>query len=321
MAYRLPPLPPLRSFEAASRHLSFKKAAAEMHVTPAAISQQVKALEEYLGVQLFVRLSRRLELSVEGEAMLPKLREAFECLAAAVEATRGSSGSLMIMAPPNFAARWLVPHLSRFACTHPEINFQLSSSLDAIDLQDASLALGATIVDPRKATIEVAIRFGAGRCPGHRVDFLLAPLYTLVCSPQLLSGKRPLRVPSDIRKHVLIHDEAIPGATLRPSWDEWIRVAGIANFDASNGLRFGNPSLALDAALNAQGVVLAPEPLVAAEVAAGRLVVPFDIKVSTRHFYYLATPEAVADRPEVAAFRDWLITEAAVPMAIKCLED
>lgn len=170
------------------------------------------------------------------------------------------------------------------------------------------------IVDPRQATTALAVRFGAGRCSGHRVDFLLAPLYTLVCSPLLLEGKFALREPSDIRKHVLIHDEAIPGAALRPSWEEWIRAAGIKNINASLGLRFGNPSLALDAALNGQGVVLAPEALITAEVTAGRLVTPFDIKIATRHYYYLATPEAVADRPEVAAFRSWLIAEMAKPI-------
>lgn len=310
MTYRLPPLQALRSFESAARHLSFKLAAGELHVTPAAISQQVKALEDYLGVRLFLRMSRRLALTSEGEAMLPKLREAFECLAAAVEATRGADGTLAIMAPPNFAARWLVPRLIRFARAHPEVDFLLSSSLDAIDRHDTVAAPVPAIVDPRNPRNGVAIRFGPGRCPGQRVDMILAPDYTLVCSPRLLTGKRPLRVPDDLRWHVLIQDEAIPGESLRPSWEEWLRVAGITDMDAFHSMRFGNSTLALEAALDGQGVVLAPEPLVAAEVAAGRLVIPFAIKVLSRHFYYLATPEAIADRPPVVAFRTWLLAEA-----------
>jgi LysR family glycine cleavage system transcriptional activator len=313
MLQRFPPLQALRSFESASRYLSFKNAAAELHVTPAAISQQVKLLEDYLGVSLFRRLSRRLELTPEGEAMLPKLREAFACLAAAVEATHDPGSKLTIMAPPNFAARWLVPHLSRFALAHPEVQFQLSSSVDAIDRNETVVPPGMTIVDPRRAGTEVAIRFGSGRCPGQRVDFILAPDYTLVCSPGLLTGKRPLRVPDDLRWHVLIDDEAIPGEAVRPSWEEWLRAAGANEVHAPHGLRFGNSTLALEAALDGQGVVLAPEPLVAAEVAAGRLVIPFNVRVPSRFFYYLATPEAVANRRAVATFREWLLVEAVTP--------
>lgn len=310
MAYRLPPLTALRAFEAAARTLSFKKAAAELHVTPAAISHQVKALEGYLGVPLFRRLTRRLELTAKAEAMLPKLREAFACLAAAVETTRDSGGALSVSAPPTFAARWLVPRLPRFAAAHPEVELRLSSSPDTIDRHGGG-APGAGVVDPRDPSTDVAIRFGSGRSPGQRVDLVLAPAYTLVCSPRLLVGKRPLRVADDLRRHVLIHDETIPDEAFRPSWEEWLRVAGATGVDASLGPRFGNAALAVEAALDGQGVVLALKPLVAAEVAAGRLVIPFDVSVPSRYVYYLATPEAIADRPAVAAFRAWLLAEAA----------
>lgn len=314
ISYRLPPLQALRAFESAARHLSFKNAATELHVTPAAISQQIKSLEDYLQLSLFRRLSRRLELTAEGEAMLPKLREGFASLAAAVEATRDPGSRLLIMAPPNFAARWLVPHLSRFAQAHPDIQFQLSSSVDAIDRHDSIALPSVAVVDPREATTNVAIRFGSGRSPGQRVDFVLAPDYTLVCSPGLMAGKRPLRTPNDLRWQVLIDDEAIPGEALRPSWEEWLRAAGATELNASQGLRFGNSTLALEAALDGQGVVLAPEPLVASEVAAGRLVIPFNIRVPSRYFYYLAAPEAVADRRAVVAFREWLLGETLKPI-------
>lgn len=312
MFQRLPPIQSLRSFESAARYLSFKQAAVELNVTPAAISQQVKVLEDYLGVALFRRLSRRLELTPEGESMLPKLREAFACIVEAIEATRDAGSRLLIMAPPNFAARWLVPHLSRFALAHPEIEFQLSSSVDAIDRNEAATIQGASIIDHRIGYTELAIRFGAAQCQGCRVDPILAPDYTLVCSPSLLDGEHPLRVPDDLRWHVLIDDQAIPGESLRPSWDEWLQAAGASTVNATQSLRFGNSTLALEAALDGQGVVLAPEPLVASEVASGRLVMPFDTKVPSRFCYYLATPNAVVDRPGVVAFRSWLLAEAQV---------
>jgi LysR family glycine cleavage system transcriptional activator len=306
---RLPPIQSLRSFESAARYLSFKQAAVELNVTPAAISQQVKVLEEYLGVPLFRRLSRRLELTPEGESMLPKLREAFTCIVEAIEATRDPGTRLLITAPPNFAARWLVPHLSRFAAAHPEIEFQLSSSVDAIDRNDAAFAQSASPIDHRIGYTELAIRFGAGHYPGCRTDAILAPDYTLVCSPSLLAGEYPLRVPDDLRWHVLIDDQAIPGESLRPSWDEWLSAAGASSVNATQSLRFGNSTLALEAALDGQGVVLAPEPLVATEVASGRLVMPFATKVPSRFCYYLATPNAVAERPGVVVFRNWLLAQ------------
>lgn len=312
MFQRLPPTQSLRSFESAARHLSFKLAAVELNVTPAAISQQVKVLEDYLEVALFRRLSRRLELTPEGEAMLPKLREAFACIIAAIEAVRDPGSRLLIMAPPNFAARWLVPHLSRFAQAHPEIEFQLSSSVDAIDRNELGAVRPASAIDHRIGYTELAIRFGAGLCPGSRIDPILAPDYTLVCSPGLLTGEHPLRTPDDLRWHVLIDDQAIPGESLRPSWEEWLQAAGASQVNAAQGLRFGNSTLALEAALDGQGVVLAPEPLVAAEVASGRLVTPFDTKLPSRFCYYLATPEAVAERPGVVAFRNWLLAQTQV---------
>ena len=313
MAYRLPPFPALRAFEAAARSLSFKTAADELHVTPAAISQQIKALEDYLDVRLFRRLPRRLELTAEAQAMLPKLREAFECLAAAVASTRRPGGALTISAPPNFAARFLLPRLPRFSEAHPEIKVRLSSSRDAIDQKNTATGSAATSLDPRDEDSAVSIRFGNGLTPGHRNDLLLAPDYTLACSPSLLTGARPLRTPADLRWHALIHDESLPEDSLGVSWEAWLRIAGAPEVDASRGLRFGSSTLAIEAALEHQGVVLAPRQLVAAEVAAGRLATPFDVTMSSRYFYYLATPEAVADRPTVRAFRDWLLKEIGSP--------
>lgn len=311
MTYRLPPLSVLRAFESASRHLSFKKAAEELHVTPAAISQQIKTLETYLGVPLFRRLTRALELTEHGEAMLPKVREGFDCLAAAVETTRRSrGGALTVTAPPTFASRWLLPRLPTFSAAHPDIELRLSSSSDTVDRRGDTLRLDTGGVDMREDASDVAIRYGTGLYPGHRVERILAPDYVPVCSPGLAGAPFPLREPADLRRHVLIHDETILDEERQPSWAEWLRLAGVDGVDARRGPRFSNAVLAVEAALAGQGVALAPRPLVEADLVAGRLLIPFAVAVPSPYAYFLVMPEAVAKRPTVAAFRAWLLAEA-----------
>lgn len=311
MTYRLPPLPALRAFEAAARHLSFKKAAEELHVTPAAISQQIKQLEGYLNVVLFRRLTRALELTERGEAMLPKIREGFACLASAIETTRSPAlRSLTVAAPPSFASRWLVPRLQRFAALHPDVELRLSSSADSVDRPGATTVFEAGPVDVRDETSEIAIRYGTGSYPGYRVEQVFAPAYVPVCSPALATPKRPLNVPADLAHHVLIHDETIESETNSPSWQAWLKLARVPGVDSQRGPRFSNTILAIEAALEGQGVALAPQPLVEADLAAGRLVVPFDQPLPSPFAYYLVMPEVVAGRAPVAAFRDWLLHEA-----------
>ncbi|MBX3648762.1 MAG: transcriptional regulator GcvA [Rhodocyclaceae bacterium] len=311
MNYRLPPLNSLRAFESAARHLSFKRAADELHVTPAAISHQIKALEEYLGLALFRRLTRALELTREGQAMLPKLQEGFECLATAVARTRhhDAGGALMVSAPPSFAARWLMPRLQRFTESHPDIELRLSSSLAAIDNQDG-VSPEDLSADARTPAPDVSIRFGSGRYGSRRTERIFGVSYVAVCSPQLLKGMRPLSSPRDLRHHVLIHDDTIPDLDQRPSWAEWLRIAGESGADATRGPHFSNSSLAIEAAMDGMGVALALRPLVAADVAAGRLAIPFDIAVPSRYAYWLVSSDETGSRPAVAAFRDWLLGEA-----------
>ncbi|MBA3902317.1 MAG: LysR family transcriptional regulator [Rhodocyclaceae bacterium] len=311
MGYRLPPLNALRAFEASARYLSFKKAAEELHVTPAAVSHQIKALEEYLGMPLFRRLTRALELTEEGRAMLPKLQEGFECLAAAVERTRHhkTGGVLTVSAPPSFAARWLMPRLQRFTGAHADIELRLSTSLATIDGRDGAPAESEQL-DLRDAGSDVEIRFGSGRYGGRRTDRIFGVSYVAVCSPLLLKGMRPLRTPKDLRHHVLIHDDTIPDADQRLSWEEWLRAAGETGVDATRGPHFSNAGLAIEAAMDGLGVALALRPLAAADVAAGRLAILFDIAVPSPYAYWLVCPEATAERPAVAAFRDWLLAEA-----------
>lgn len=310
MTYRLPPLGALRAFESAARHLSFKKAAEELHVTPAAISLQIKALEGYLGLSLFRRLTRALEVTPQGLVMLPKIREAFECLAAAVETTRQSSdGALIVNAPPSFASRWLVPRLPHFSAAHPDVDLHLSSSADTVDRRGETAVFGEALVDPRSAASEVAIRYGTGNYPGYRVEKIFAPDCLPVCSPRLPTPERPLATPADLARHVLIHDETIGDEDHLAYWAQWLSSAGVETVDAQRGPHFSNAVLAVEAALDGQGVALALRPLVEADVAAGRLIVPFDIAVPSPYAYFLVMAEAVAERSSVAAFRTWLHSE------------
>lgn len=310
MTYRLPPLAALRAFESACRHLSFKKAAEELCVTPAAVSQQIKALESYLGFALFRRLTRAVELTEQGAVMLPKIREGFECLASAVELSRQiCSHALRVRAPPSFATRWLVPRLPRFLSAHPELELRLASSPDTVDSQADHSVLGEAQIDLRDPTSEVAIRYGSGDYPGYRVERLFAPAYVPVCSPRLPGLGRPLDIPRDLCRHILIHDETIRDEDRQPNWAEWLRLAGVDGINARRGPRFSNAVLAVQAALDGQGVALAMQPLVEADVAAGRLVIPFDLALPSPYAYFMVMPEAVVRRPEVAAFRAWLLAE------------
>ncbi len=310
MPYRLPPLNSLRAFEAAARHLSFKHAADELHVTPGAVSQQIKGLEAYLGFALFRRLPRRLTLTLEGEAMLPKLREGFDCLATAVARSRPqrAEGVLVVATPPAFAQRWLMPRLPRFAAAHPEVELRLSTSLGTIDSHEG-LGPDRKAVDPRAAA-QVEIRFGNGRYPGLRADRVFAVTYVPVCAPGQVEGLQPLRQPADLKHRVLIHDDTIPDAALRPTWAQWLGLAGVQNIDPAPGPHFSNSGLAMEAAIDGLGVALVPKPLAEAEIAAGRLCLPFDLALDSGQAYWLVYHEALAERPVVEAFRAWLLTEA-----------
>lgn len=313
MTYRLPPLNSLRAFEVAARHLSFKDASEELAVTPTAISHQIRGLEEYLGFPLFHRLTRALELTRQGRAMLPKVREGLECFAAAIESTRfhEAAGRLLITTPPAFASRWLIRHLPAFTAEHPEIQLHMAASVDTIDAHDASGISGLEGIDVRDDETELFIRFGRGQYDGCRVDRLFVPAYALVCSPRLLFGMRPLNVPSDLRRHNLLHDESIMELIDRPTWAEWLQVAGVTGIDPDAGTHFSDSALVHAAVVDGVGVAIASIPLVEAEVAAGRLVVPFDIIIRRTQAYYLVVPQAVADRPIVNVFRQWLLSEAA----------
>lgn len=308
MSERLPPLNALKAFEAAARHASFRKAAGELHVSPAAISHQVKNLEAFLGIPLFHRGNRALRLTAAGEAALPLLQDGFGRLAAAVQQLRAGDrpAALRLCAPPAFAAKWLLPRLSRYAVEHPGLDIRLSASADMIGEHDGAETTKAGLGQP---DIDLAIRFGDGEHPGCRVDKLLAVSALPLCSPLLLEGEHPLRRPDDLCHHVLLHDDT--DYPERPDWRAWLAAVGVAGVDAARGPRFNQAALAIEAAVEGQGVALSLEPLARADLAAGRLVAPFDFSLNLRAAYYLVSAEAAAEEPANAAFRRWLLAEAA----------
>lgn len=309
------PLNALRAFEAAARHLSFKKAARELHVTAGAVSHQIKVLEDHLGVQLFRRLTRALELTPEAQSMLPKVREGLENLFEAVERVRArdNTTALTVIAPPNFAARWLIPRLSRFTTRHPNIELHVASRPTMIDGREA-VALPEPIADAQDAPIAM-VRFGNGRYPGFGVSEVFTAKYVPVCSPRLLEGPHPLRKPEDLRFHTLLHDDTVVEEGARPSWGDWLESVGVTDIDATRGPHFSDASLSFEAAIEGMGVTLAMKPLVRSEIEAGRLVVPFDISAPASYSYYLVIPESGAQNLSVEQFRRWLLEEAAPELA------
>jgi LysR family glycine cleavage system transcriptional activator len=302
------PFSALRVFECAARHLSFKRAAKELFITPAAVSQQIKTLEHLLGVKLFNRLNPGLSLTDEAIVGLPALTEGFENIIDSVHRMRSISedATLTVWMAPSFAAKWLVPRLHRFSKAHPDIDLNISASRKLIDLNTTKNTIPAE--NFRRDNVDVAIRFGKGDYPGCRVDKLFSVSAIPLCSPELLKGNHPLRTPEDLRFHTLLHDDTMYEG--RPDWATWLKAAAVNNVDSSHGVHFNHVSLALTAAVEGQGVVLSMKALASDDIAAGRLVIPFDIGLPLEYAYYVITLKEFADHPRTAAFRDWLIEEA-----------
>ena len=296
MARRLPPLNALRAFEAAARHLSFTKAAQELHVTQAAISHQVKGLEEILGIQLFRRLNRRLALTEAGQAYLPPLRDAFDAIAGATQRLheREESSALKISVLMSFASTWLLPRLFSFRRLHPEIDILVTAS-DAL-------------VDFEQDEFDMALRYGLGSYPGLKVDFLMGDEIFPVCSPKLLEGPHPLHRPADLKHHTLLHD-VVQGTPDDPDWRLWLREAGVEGIDPTRGPGFSHGTFLLSAAVAGDGVALLRRSLVADDIKARRLVCPFGPVFPTRFVYSLVAPPHKAELPKAVAFRDWIAAE------------
>ena len=303
MTRRLPPLTALRAFEAAARHLSFAKAAAELNVTPAAVSHQIKALEAQLGVTLFRRANRAIYLTEAAQACLPDLREGFDRLEMGMQRLRGQQarGVLTVSAPPAFAAKWLLARLGTFRAKHPEIDLRL----------DASTMLS----DFERDGVDISVRYGRGNYPGLDAHLLLCEEVSPVCSPSLLEGPVPLSEPADLQHHTLIHEDLNFSAEPYPDWRMWLDASGLRHVDSDRGPRFSSSELALQSAIDGHGVALGRSVVAEGDLAAGRLVKPFAIAYPVAFSYYMVAPRGWQDRPKVAAFGHWLMAEVGLAPA------
>lgn len=297
MGRQLPSMKGLRAFEAAARHLSFTKAADELHVTQAAISHRVKTLEECLSVRLFYRFNRKLELTEAGRLYLSPLRDALHIVGKAADrvSKHQTTPPIRISVVISFATKWLLPRLKGFNAFHPDIDVRVTADDTPISFER----------DP----FDLSIRFGRGHYADVHVDFLMEDRIIPVCSPALLEGSSPLRKPDDLKHHVLLHDLA-SDAENRPNWSDWLDTAGVTGLDPSLGPGFNLWNMLIDAAIAGQGVALAPAALAANDIDAGRLIQPFGTTLSSELAFWLLSKPEDSNRPNVRIFRDWLMLEA-----------
>jgi len=289
----LPSLNALRAFEAAARHESFTRAAEELCVTQGAVSHQVKALEEALNLPLFKREPKRLVITAMGREYLIVVRDAFDRISDGTERLlqRQSSGVLTVSTSPNFAAKWLVHRLGRFSEANPAIDMRVSATVHHVDFA--------------REDVDVAVRHHVGRADGlHCTQLLVEELFP-VCSPQLLRGRHPLKDPGNLVHHPLLH------LGDRQDWTKWLDAAGLESVDVSRGPVFNQASMAIDAAVDGQGIALARTGLAAHDLITGRLVRPFNLSLPVSYAYWIVCPMASAELPKIARFRDWLLEEAA----------
>jgi LysR family transcriptional regulator, glycine cleavage system transcriptional activator len=289
---RLPSLNALKAFEATARHESFTKAADELCVTQGAVSQQVKGLEGELGVRLFRRERQRLVITDAGRSYLDVVRDAFDRLGMGTERLlqRQKSGILTITTSPDFAAKWLVRRLGRFSEAHPRIDLRVSASIQHVDFA--------------REDIDLAIRHGDGEWPGLHVTRLCTEELFPVCSPKLLRGRGALRLPRDIKHHRLLYTNSTNG------WARWLAEVGVDDIDFKHGTLFNQSSMAIDAAVDGQGIALARTALASGDLICGRLVRPFPQALEAPYAYWIVCPKSAADLPKIATFRNWVLREA-----------
>lgn len=288
MAPRLPNFSALRAFEAAARHENFSRAAEELHLTHGAISHQVRGLEEELGRALFVRHGRQVKITNDGLKFAQFLGKAFADIAAATDAMRAASINqrLTITSIPSFAARWLAPRLGRFIELHPDIEVVLQSSGHMQDLA--------------REGVDVGIRFGRGNYPGMVVLRLMGDVYYPVVSPHYRGGQLPA-TPADLARHTLLRSVE--------QWTPWLQAAGVDLPEPSGGLLFEDLSMLIRSAADGNGVALVRHVVAMQEIASGQLLRLFNIATPSPDEYYFVTPPNAASRPQVLAFRRWLLEE------------
>ena len=294
----LPPLNALRAFEAAARHLSLTRAAKELHVTPGALSHQIRGLEETLGVLLFERRVRSIALAAAGSRLYPGLQTGFMQIREAVAAldTIGRDRVLVVSTPPGFTAKWLAPRLHRFAIAYPEIDVRISSTMSMANF--------------RSDGVDVALRnlaAGTAAPSDLALEKLVGLSFVPVCSPKLIAEHGRFATPSALTDVPLIHDDSRGGM---PGWPEWFEAAGVSGADVERGHHFSSADLALDMVIEGAGVFLAHDVLAYDELRTGRLVIAYDFVMPSDRAYYFACLKR-NERPAVPAFRDWLKAEIA----------
>jgi LysR family transcriptional regulator, glycine cleavage system transcriptional activator len=291
MSRRLPPLNALKAFEAAARNESFTRAADELHVTQGAVSHQVKALEETLGLKLFNREHQRLVLTEGGRDYLGVVRDAFDRIAAGTErlTQRFDSNVITISTSPDFAAKWLVHRLGRFAEAHPKLNLRLVASDHHVDFA--------------REEADLAVRHGDGKWSGLDAVRLCAERLFPVCSPKLLSGRRRVAQAADLLQFPLLRLKDWS------TWTQWFAAAGVSE-PQCNGPIINRASMLIDAAIDSQGIALARTALAARDLIDGRLVKPFDVSLRLQNTYWIVSPKS-APAAKIATLRKWLLAEAA----------
>ncbi|XXF75009.1 transcriptional regulator GcvA [Myxococcaceae bacterium GXIMD 01537] len=293
----------LRAFEASARHESFSAAAAELHVTPAAVGQLVRSLEEALGTPLFHRGTsgrKRLVLTEAAQRALPDIRAGFDRLSVGVARLKegSSAGVLTVTVSPAFAAKWLLPRLERFQAAWPELDVRLDATTELLDFA----ARG----------VDIGVRYGVGGWPGLAAEKLLDEEVYPVCSPALLRQSRRLRRPSDLGDLRLIHDRSVDARAGFATWDAWLEKAGAKGVETKRGLRINNSAAVLQAAIDGQGVALARSIMAHDDLAAGRLVRLFpEVEFPSVLAYYVVYRPECATLPKLVAFREWLVREAS----------
>jgi LysR family glycine cleavage system transcriptional activator len=297
----LPPLNALKAFEATARHASFSKAAEELHVTPAALSHQIRGLEDLLGLRLFHRRARAIELTDAARLIYPGIRTGFENLRLAVEQLDRARQDriLVVSASPGLTAKWLVPRIYRFLAQHPDIDTRITASTGYANFTTDG--------------VDVGIRLNSGAHPDLHVEKLSDEWLLPLCSPRLLDGEAPLRSAHDLPRFPLIQID-LPG--LVPTWDDWLRAVGVEGIDTTRGLRLNVADHALDAASEGAGVVLGYKLVASRDIALGRLISPFgpELPLPGRAYHFVCA-RGQERRPAVKAFRDWLFAEIALTFA------
>ena len=294
----------LRAFEAAARHLSYVAAAQELNVTPAAVGQLVRGLEEVLEIELFHRSQSgpaRLVLTEQARTAIPDLQAGFDRLSVAFERLKAGQSrvTISVTVPPAFADKWLLPRVERFRLQKPAYDLRIDTN--------------GRLVDFTVDRIDVGIRYGGGRWPGVDATYLLADAFFPVCSPALMAGEHPLRSAADLQYHALIHDMSMSFESTFPTWRAWLQSAGRPDIDCERGLQINDSAAVIQAAIAGNGVALGRTTLVARDLAEGRLVRPFGEALPYDFGYYIVHKEQKGGEPAIVAFKEWLLIEAGLP--------